>query len=100
MRGADLLLISSFHEAAPMVIDEAACLGLPTLSVKTTSCDEMLKDCGLVCENSQEGIGEALADIITDPSKLNAIKQSLLSARRSNADAMQQFMLLIDSTKA
>ena len=100
MRGADLLLISSFHEAAPMVIDEAACLGLPTLSVKTTSSDEMLKDCGRVCENSQEGISEALADIITDPSKLNAIKQSLLSAGRSNAAAMQQFMLLIDSTKA
>ena len=60
MRNADLLLMTSFYEAAPMVIEEASALGLPTLTTQTTSSQEMIGSNGWICENSQEGINEAL----------------------------------------
>lgn len=61
MRNADYLLLSSFHEAAPIVFDEANILGLNVISTKTTSAAEMLTSSGdIVCDNSKEGIENAL----------------------------------------
>ena len=56
MKNADVLFISSYHEAAPMVIDEARSLGLPVLTVKTTSSFDMVEAtcCGWVCENFRD----------------------------------------------
>ena len=39
MRAADVLLIPSFSEAAPMVIHESALLGTPILTTETSSAD-------------------------------------------------------------
>ena len=44
MRAADVLLIPSFSEAAPMVIHEAALLGTPILTTETSSAVEMVQD--------------------------------------------------------
>ena len=62
MKNADLFLMTSYHEAAPMVIDEARALGLPILTTETTSAHNMVTDrhCGWVCENSQSAINAAL----------------------------------------
>lgn len=62
MQAADLLLIPSRSEAAPLVIGEAACLGTPVLSTMTSSAREMLTATGYgrVCENSTEGIRDGL----------------------------------------
>lgn len=61
---ADWLLVPSFHEAAPMVWDEAMLMGIKVLTTNTTSAEEMI-DCGrgIVCRNSTEGILCALTDI-------------------------------------
>ena len=64
MRNADYLLLPSFHEAAPIVFDEANILGLNVISTNTTSAAEMLTSCGdIVCDNSQEGIENALLSL-------------------------------------
>ena len=63
MKGADYLLHPSIHEAAPMVFDEAKVLGLPILSTDTTSAKEMLAECDIVCENSVQGLQQALLHI-------------------------------------
>ena len=63
MKNADYLLVPSLHEAAPMVFDEANQLGLPIISTKTTSAEEMLKGNGIVCENTQGALAEVLAKI-------------------------------------
>ena len=42
MKNADYLLVPSYHEAAPMVFDEARILGLRVISTPTTSAEEML----------------------------------------------------------
>lgn len=64
LRAADYLLVPSYHEAAPMVFDEAKLLGVPVLTTNTTSAKEMVgTEEGIVCDNSTEGIRQALLQI-------------------------------------
>ena len=64
MKSADYLLVSSYHEAAPMVFDEAKLLGLKVIATNTTSAMEMIgTKYGVVCENSMEGISDILINL-------------------------------------
>ena len=61
---ADWLLAPSFHEAAPMVFDEAKLMGIKVITTNTTSAEEMIGcEHGVVCENSTDGIVGALTSI-------------------------------------
>lgn len=61
MKKADYLFVPSFHEAAPMVFDEAKMLGIRVLTTDTTSAKEMIaSEDGLICENSDEGLVQLL----------------------------------------
>ena len=95
MVNADLLLMTSEHEAAPMVIDEAACLSLPVLSTRTSSVDEMIlaRNIGRVCECDQKSINEALFLMISDREELNKLRGSMPPC--NNAAALAQFEELI-----
>ncbi len=66
MKNADLFLLPSYHEAAPMVFAEAQALGLPILTTDTLSARELVADAGAgrVCENTDEGISAALEEIL------------------------------------
>lgn len=99
MKNADLLLIASYHEAAPMVIDEAFCLALPVLSTKTTSTDEMIIEPGngWVCENSQDALNSGLFDVASDRHKLIEFKKRLSESCPDNTRAIQQFKELINT---
>ena len=90
MKNADLFMLTSYHEAAPMVFDEAACLGVPVLATETTSTDEMiLKNYrGFVCKNSQEGISEGLLSVLKNPQKLAEIGDHLKNVEFTNEDAI------------
>ncbi len=90
--GADLFVLPSYHEAAPMVFDEAACLGIPVLATETTSTQEMLIDCGhgVVCENNTEKLCSALFDLYDNPDKLNAIRRDLSKKEFSNEHSINQ----------
>lgn len=98
MANADLLLVTSYHEAAPMVIDEARIVGLPVLTVETTSSKEMVLDrrCGWVCENSQEGINRQLAKVLSDPPLLKEAKSALGGVAIDNEEAFGQFRTMIE----
>ena len=61
---ADLFVLMSYHEAAPMVIGECSLLKLPILSTKTISAEEMIGEAGLVCENSDLSLYLHLKDLI------------------------------------
>lgn len=98
MAAADILLIPSFSEAAPMVINESACLGTPILSTETSSAFEMVRDTGFgwVCDNSEDGIREELKRLAASRYEVN-YKRKLLSTRRfNNAEAVKQFSELIN----
>lgn len=98
MTHADLLLMSSFHEAAPMVIDEARCLNLPVLTVKTTSSREMVLDtgCGWVCDNDQKALNDCLVAVLSDRPGLQKRRSSLRCAVTDNTAAANQFIQMIE----
>lgn len=96
MKNADLFLLTSYHEAAPMVIEEAACLGLPVLTVQTTSSREMVTEQGIgwVCENSQEALNSTLTEVLSDLRALRGRKTN--GTRLDNTAAIGQFTTLIE----
>ena len=93
VKAADLFLLTSYHEAAPMVFDESACLGVPVLSTETTSTDEMIisANAGYVCENSQEGINGALLNILSNPQELTKIRDGLKKQSFTNQNSLNTF---------
>ena len=93
MAGADLLVLSSYHEAAPMVIEEAACLALPVLTVETTSSREMVAEAGRgwVCENSQQALDQAMTEILSQPERLRQLRLRLRQESMNNQRALDQF---------
>ena len=97
MKNADVLLISSYHEAAPMVIDEARCLGVPVLTTETTSSYDMVtaRGCGWVCENSQSALNEMLAGVVSDKNLISDAKERLRVCPIDNGRALAQFDRLI-----
>jgi len=58
MKNADWFLLPSYHEAAPMVYNESACLKLPMLTTNTLSAVELVENrgAGEVCDNTDEAI--------------------------------------------
>ena len=64
MKNASFIFVPSFHEAAPLVFDEAIILGIPVLTTNTLSAEEIIKNnnYGLICENNDEAILEMLID--------------------------------------
>lgn len=97
IRAADLLLIPSYSEAAPLVIGEAASLGIPILSTETSSAREMILETGFgwVCENSEAGITEALRDLLKDPEQLAAKRAALERNEMDNSLALAGFEAVI-----
>ncbi|MCD8342268.1 MAG: glycosyltransferase [Clostridiales bacterium] len=102
MAGADLLLVTSYHEAAPMVIEEARCVGLPVLSVETSSSAEMITQtgCGWVCGNDQSALNRALVSILSQPHLLREKKLALAAEPMDNQTAWAQFRALIGESPA
>jgi len=93
MKNADLLLMTSYHEAAPMVIDEARALGLPILTTKTTSAHDMVteRQCGWVCENTQEAINVALHRIVAELAVSRGKPNDIEQIRENNDLAFSQW---------
>lgn len=98
IKNADLFLLPSYHEAAPMVFDEAACLGVPVLATETTSTDEMITESGsgFVCENSQNGIADGLIKVLKNPDSLVEIKKSLNNRQFTNQDKINKVSEIIN----
>ena len=98
LKAADVLLIPSFSEAAPMVIGEAAVLGTPVLSTQTLSSDEMItrRGIGWVCENSVDGIRKGIKHLVAHSDEVREKSAFLHTLAFDNADAVEQFKKMID----
>lgn len=98
MKAADLLLIPSYSEAAPLVIGESVCLGTPILSTETSSAREMVEvpGYGWVCENTESGMQAVLEQLLLDRSVLDKRSATLADKAFSNETAVSQFEKLID----
>ena len=96
INGATLFVLPSFHEAAPMVFGECRVLGIPVLSTRTTSADELLAErgLGLVCENSTDAIYEGVKAIISGKVSLPIIGKDM--SAKTNEQAEKDYRLLND----
>lgn len=98
MAAADLFLLTSYHEAAPMVIDEAMALALPVLTVETTSSREMVTDrqLGWVCGNDQDALNKALLELLERPEIIEKTRMFLKETFVDNSHAAKQLRRLIE----
>lgn len=93
LQAADLLWIPSYSEAAPLVIGEAACLGVPVLSTCTSSAQEMIANLGYgwVCDNDREAMMQALLRLLHHPEQLAEQKKFLARQKFHNDLPLRQF---------
>ena len=98
LKNAQALLVPSFHEAAPMVYGEAEWLGIPIITTRTVSADELVlqKKIGVVCDNTDDGIYNELKRIICNPEVLVKYRNSS-QKKLSNDFALNQFLKMIRS---
>lgn len=96
IKSSDLLYLGSYHEAAPMVFSESMLLGVPVLTTRTCSADELVGDMGFVCENSQEGIYESLKEIIKNLKILKDKKNNLRNYKINNNVVFEMKEILIN----
>lgn len=97
IRNADLFLLPSFHEAAPMVFEEAKCLGVPIITTNTISAHEMVKQNieGLVCENNEKALFDTIKQVLNEPFFIETCKDYLQNQSYSNEIASKQFHQLM-----
>lgn len=99
MKNADLLVISSKHEAAPMIIDEAAVLNLPVFSTETISAKEMIIDnnIGWICKNTTEDFIDSFIKIVKNRETIRLQKEKIKTIKISNDKAIHEFKQLINN---
>ncbi|PHD75786.1 hypothetical protein COF64_11425 [Bacillus sp. AFS043905] len=97
IKNADLFFLPSFHEAAPMVFDEAKCLGVPIITTNTTSAKEMVREGleGIVCGNNEEEIYKSMKRVLEEPFVIERCKEFLRGRINTNETAVEQFNKLI-----
>lgn len=96
---ADVMLLASFHEAAPMVFSEAECLNIPIITTNTLSAKEFVLDKGLgiVCPNCEDGIFNALKTVMDNPLILKKFRSQIKNlSYPTNEKALNEFNNLID----
>ena len=81
-----------------MVLDEAACLGVPVLTTRTTSTDEMVIRCGsgFVAEQEQQSINEQLLHLLENEQLLQDVRATLAERAFCNDESVARFEALIN----
>lgn len=94
MIGADWLLVPSYHEAAPVVFQEAVVLGLPILTTNTASAQEMIGErYGLVVDNSDDGLIKGIKKTVDSLQEYRALSKTF---EYDTASFKEQFLKLFE----
>lgn len=97
MLNADLLVVPSYHEAAPVVFQEACVLQLPVLTTRTLSADEMVgTKRGFVVENDDDALKAALCNLITHPEQIKCKKNEMTKPVLSDESCVLSLMDIIE----
>ena len=97
MLDADLLVVPSYHEAAPVVFQEAKALNLPILTTRTTSADEMVGNTfGFVVDNDDAFLEDQLRNVLSQPSILKSKKAKITNWTSQVTSAQMKITSLID----
>ena len=93
-KSADLVLVPSYDEAAPMVYGEAMTFGIPILTTNTVSAKELVEKnaAGFVCDNSDEAIESTLEALLKNPER---VYNSKYQPKGDNKIALKEFDSII-----
>ncbi len=72
---ADVFLLPSVHEAAPMVFGECAAFKVPVISTNTSSALELVenRNIGYVCDNTDEGLYDIVKKLLCGELDINSL---------------------------
>jgi len=78
MAEADAVLCSSYAEGYSTTVTEAIVLGVPVITTECSGMREIFgdKECGIICENSEEGLYNALKSVLDNPECLKAFAKN------------------------
>lgn len=98
IKNADILVMSSHHEAYSMVLLEAVALKTPILCTDYASAHEIVKDGvnGILVDNSTEGVYCGLKRIIEDPAIVSNLKNKMKNLKSNNEIVLDQFYSVIE----
>ena len=96
IKNADLFLLTSYHEAAPVVYMEAKALKTPVFTTRTLSSEEMLGNMAFICENSEEGIHNAFDGLMKNRERISTVRNILNNNSVNNDVAFEKLKGFID----
>lgn len=99
IKNADLFLLPSHHEAAPMVYAEAMLLGVPVLTTDTCSAEELVGEQGFVCGQSQQEIYDTIKSLLDNKQKVFDKKSQLKTYNYDNKKIVDKLINLIERKK-
>lgn len=98
MAQCDLFVCSSLSEGFSTAITEALILGLPVVSTEVSGVREQLEGgrekCGLITENSEEGLYQGLKTVLEQPELRKSL--AVAARERGNDFQMKQLMSAIE----
>lgn len=96
MKESDLFVCSSRTEGFSTVVSEAIVLGLPIVSTDCAGVRELFGeyDCGLITENNEEALYNALFEILTHPERLKHYSEE--SKKRGEGFSLERTMKEIE----
>ena len=77
IKNSDVFVCSSYAEGYSTAVSEAVILGVPVITTECSGMREIFggEDCGIICENSDEALFEAMKKVLDEPSLLEFYKE-------------------------
>lgn len=96
MANADAYVCSSYAEGYSTTVSEAVILGKPVITTECSGMREIFGDreCGIICENSDEGLYEALKKVLSEPELLERFAKE--SQARSEAFSKEKLVAEVE----
>ena len=103
LRHGDLYVCSSTTEGYNTATVEALILGVPVLTTQVSGAEEIISstNCGLIVENSNEGVYVGLKKLLTNNERLNQMKLSAKSRAKqfTTKEQMKEFIAMLKEGK-
>ena len=82
---SDVFVCSSFSEGYSTVCTEACILNIPVITTSVGGAEEIINDagCGVICENSEEGLYDALKSVFDNPEMISEWKKTLENTKKN-----------------
>lgn len=76
IKNSDVFVCSSYAEGYSTAVSEAVILGVPVVTTECSGMREIFGDeeCGIICENSDNGLFEALKKVLDEPEMLGKFR--------------------------